>query len=198
MFRSLPLLLDSNQTLITLGCNTRVYGIPWFILQCCQLLPHTLGHKILLKMSSDAKQQSDQYKGWVYKWTNYIKGYQKRWFVLQNGLLSYYRWVACLLKTALWLCCPTSVSVADEIDSDSAKRAKLFSTIEMNNIWGCIPLGMLPSRGLIDCPYTELSNTSLFYTDANWMISIIYMNIQGVILISIIGWFWDWVHYLES
>ena len=30
-------------------------------------------------------------KGWLYKWTNYIKGYQKRWFVLQNGLLSYYR-----------------------------------------------------------------------------------------------------------
>lgn len=25
------------------------------------------------------------------KWTNYIKGYQKRWFVLSNGLLSYYR-----------------------------------------------------------------------------------------------------------
>ena len=26
------------------------------------------------------------------KWTNYIKGYQKRWFVLSNGLLSYYRY----------------------------------------------------------------------------------------------------------
>lgn len=35
--------------------------------------------------------KSDQYRGWLYKWTNYIKGYQKRWFVLQNGLLSYYR-----------------------------------------------------------------------------------------------------------
>ena len=33
---------------------------------------------------------SDQYKGWLYKWTNYIRGYQKRWFVLQNGLLGYY------------------------------------------------------------------------------------------------------------
>ncbi|ESO97862.1 hypothetical protein LOTGIDRAFT_209029 [Lottia gigantea] len=31
------------------------------------------------------------YKGFLYKWTNYLKGYQKRWFVLQNGLLSYYR-----------------------------------------------------------------------------------------------------------
>ncbi len=35
----------------------------------------------------------DTYKGWLFKWTNYIKGYQRRWFVLSNGLLSYYRWV---------------------------------------------------------------------------------------------------------
>ncbi|XP_071206495.1 oxysterol-binding protein 2-like isoform X2 [Salvelinus alpinus] len=34
---------------------------------------------------------SDTYKGWLYKWTNYLKGYQRRWFVLSNGLLSYYR-----------------------------------------------------------------------------------------------------------
>ncbi|KAL5016149.1 hypothetical protein ScPMuIL_005738 [Solemya velum] len=40
---------------------------------------------------SDQKQHLSQYKGWLYKWTNYLKGYQKRWFVLQNGLLSYYR-----------------------------------------------------------------------------------------------------------
>ncbi|XP_064201055.1 oxysterol-binding protein 1-like isoform X2 [Anguilla rostrata] len=33
----------------------------------------------------------DTYKGWLFKWTNYIKGYQRRWFVLGNGLLSYYR-----------------------------------------------------------------------------------------------------------
>ncbi|KAL4144058.1 hypothetical protein QTP88_006292 [Uroleucon formosanum] len=31
-------------------------------------------------------------KGWLFKWTNYIKGYQKRWFVLSNGVLSYYRY----------------------------------------------------------------------------------------------------------
>lgn len=30
-------------------------------------------------------------KGWLYKWTNYFKGYQKRWFVLSNGVLSYYK-----------------------------------------------------------------------------------------------------------
>ena len=35
--------------------------------------------------------KADEYRGWLYKWTNYINGYQKRWFVLQNGLLSYYR-----------------------------------------------------------------------------------------------------------
>ena len=41
---------------------------------------------------ADARNcQLDQYKGWLYKWTNYIKGYQKRWFMLQNGYLSYYR-----------------------------------------------------------------------------------------------------------
>ena len=30
-------------------------------------------------------------RGFLYKWTNYLKGYQKRWFVLANGLLHYYR-----------------------------------------------------------------------------------------------------------
>ncbi|VVC28920.1 Oxysterol-binding protein,Oxysterol-binding protein, conserved site,Pleckstrin homology domain,PH [Cinara cedri] len=48
----------------------------------------------------DAKIQSpptpssvddEDMKGWLFKWTNYIKGYQKRWFVLSNGVLSYYR-----------------------------------------------------------------------------------------------------------
>lgn len=44
-------------------------------------------------MSDPKLHQTDQYKGWLNKWTNYLKGYQRRWFVLQNdGLLSYYRW----------------------------------------------------------------------------------------------------------
>ncbi|XP_013784959.1 oxysterol-binding protein 1-like [Limulus polyphemus] len=30
-------------------------------------------------------------KGYLFKWTNYMKRYQKRWFVLSNGILSYYR-----------------------------------------------------------------------------------------------------------
>eukprot|EP00112_Aurelia_sp_Birch-Aquarium-sp1_P009620 Seg2098.8 transcript_id=Seg2098.8/GoldUCD/mRNA.D3Y31 product="hypothetical protein" protein_id=Seg2098.8/GoldUCD/D3Y31 len=48
----------------------------------------------------DGRVCPDQFRGYLWKWTNYIKGYQKRWFVLSNGLLSYYsnsdkehRWV---------------------------------------------------------------------------------------------------------
>lgn len=33
----------------------------------------------------------EQFRGWLWKWTNYIQGYQKRWVVLSNGVLSYYR-----------------------------------------------------------------------------------------------------------
>ncbi|XP_034945715.1 oxysterol-binding protein 1 isoform X2 [Chelonus insularis] len=41
----------------------------------------------------DPKPQhgAHEMKGWLFKWTNYLKGYQRRWFVLSNGLLSYYR-----------------------------------------------------------------------------------------------------------
>jgi len=42
-------------------------------------------------MEPKEKVTEPEMKGWLYKWTNYIKGYQKRWFVLSNGLLSYYR-----------------------------------------------------------------------------------------------------------
>lgn len=45
------------------------------------------------RMAENKTQHQSTYKGWLYKWTNYLKGYQKRWFVLQNGLLSYYRYV---------------------------------------------------------------------------------------------------------
>ncbi|KRY38291.1 Oxysterol-binding protein 2 [Trichinella spiralis] len=38
-------------------------------------------------------KSSCELKGWLNKWTNYLKGYQKRWFVLSNGALSYYRLV---------------------------------------------------------------------------------------------------------
>lgn len=41
----------------------------------------------------DLKQEHNdvEMKGFLLKWTNYIKGYQRRWFVLSNGVLSYYR-----------------------------------------------------------------------------------------------------------
>ncbi|XP_050316158.1 oxysterol-binding protein 1 isoform X2 [Anthonomus grandis grandis] len=40
---------------------------------------------------SGGSQMEPTMKGWLFKWTNYLKGYQRRWFVLQNGHLSYYR-----------------------------------------------------------------------------------------------------------
>ncbi|KZS07572.1 Oxysterol-binding protein 1 [Daphnia magna] len=41
---------------------------------------------------TETKQVTEpEMKGWLHKWTNYIKGYQKRWFILSNGVLSYYR-----------------------------------------------------------------------------------------------------------
>ena len=30
-------------------------------------------------------------RGWLLKWTNYMKGFQKRYFVLEKGVLAYYR-----------------------------------------------------------------------------------------------------------
>ncbi|CAK9800530.1 Oxysterol-binding protein 1 [Anthophora quadrimaculata] len=45
-----------------------------------------------IKMGDSKTQHGTQeMKGWLFKWTNYLKGYQRRWFVLSNGLLSYYR-----------------------------------------------------------------------------------------------------------
>jgi hypothetical protein len=41
--------------------------------------------------TKSSSQNEPEMKGWLFKWTNYLKGYQRRWFVLQNGTLSYYR-----------------------------------------------------------------------------------------------------------
>ncbi|XP_076249148.1 oxysterol binding protein isoform X4 [Calliopsis andreniformis] len=49
-------------------------------------------HATYYKMGDPKAQHGTQeMKGWLFKWTNYLKGYQRRWFVLSNGLLSYYR-----------------------------------------------------------------------------------------------------------
>ncbi|EAA05572.4 AGAP010893-PA, partial [Anopheles gambiae str. PEST] len=42
-------------------------------------------------VAAAASQPEPDMKGWLLKWTNYLKGYQKRWFVLSKGVLSYYR-----------------------------------------------------------------------------------------------------------
>ena len=44
------------------------------------------GHQLSVQIYDDSSKQS-----WLWKWTNYIQGYQKRWFVLDDGKLSYYR-----------------------------------------------------------------------------------------------------------
>ncbi|KAI4905810.1 hypothetical protein NFI96_017015 [Prochilodus magdalenae] len=56
-------------------------------------LSHTVKPRAVVMSEPKAPTPTpgDTYKGWLFKWTNYIKGYQRRWFVLSNGLLSYYR-----------------------------------------------------------------------------------------------------------
>ncbi|XP_060533104.1 oxysterol-binding protein 1 isoform X2 [Cylas formicarius] len=49
-----------------------------------------MGDGVTAKTNS-SQQNEPTKKGWLFKWTNYLKGYQRRWFVLQNGHLSYYR-----------------------------------------------------------------------------------------------------------
>ena len=44
------------------------------------------GHQISMQIYDESSR-----RGWLWKWTNYIQGYQKRWFVLDDGKLSYYR-----------------------------------------------------------------------------------------------------------
>ncbi|GMT19247.1 hypothetical protein PFISCL1PPCAC_10544, partial [Pristionchus fissidentatus] len=44
------------------------------------------------EMSPTRPSQGVEKSGWLNKWTNYIKGYRQRWFVLDNrAVLSYYR-----------------------------------------------------------------------------------------------------------
>ncbi|XP_044051374.1 oxysterol-binding protein 2 isoform X4 [Siniperca chuatsi] len=66
---------------------------------------------------------SDTYKGWLFKWTNYLKGYQRRWFVLSNGLLSYYRTQAEMAHT-----CRGTINLATaHIDTEDACNIVLSS-----------------------------------------------------------------------
>ncbi|KAM4808480.1 oxysterol-binding protein 2 [Rhinophrynus dorsalis] len=65
-------------------------------LSCPKHIPVASGARTMSSSGSappgtPATPGPDTYKGWLFKWTNYLKGYQRRWFVLSNGLLSYYR-----------------------------------------------------------------------------------------------------------
>ncbi|XP_068102548.1 oxysterol-binding protein 2 isoform X1 [Hyperolius riggenbachi] len=60
-------------------------------LSCPQLGARDMSSSGSALPSTPATPGPDTYKGWLFKWTNYLKGYQRRWFVLSNGLLSYYR-----------------------------------------------------------------------------------------------------------
>ncbi|KAL7672791.1 hypothetical protein ACOME3_007672 [Neoechinorhynchus agilis] len=55
-----------------------------------------IARNVSMNQSSCSKTESayakdDKMRGWLHKWTNYLKGYQRRWFVLNDGILSYYR-----------------------------------------------------------------------------------------------------------
>ncbi|KAM8866252.1 oxysterol-binding protein 2 isoform 1-T1 [Synchiropus picturatus] len=66
---------------------------------------------------------SDTHRGWLFKWTNYLKGYQRRWFVLSNGLLSYYRTQAEMAHT----CRGTINLAAAHVDTEDACNIVLSS-----------------------------------------------------------------------
>uniref|UniRef100_A0A667YAB3 Oxysterol-binding protein n=1 Tax=Myripristis murdjan TaxID=586833 RepID=A0A667YAB3_9TELE len=66
-------------------------AIPAIAINSCSNLHLDLGAVMSEVKTPTPTPAGDTYKGWVFKWTNYIKGYQRRWFVLSNGLLSYYR-----------------------------------------------------------------------------------------------------------
>ncbi|CAH8856852.1 unnamed protein product [Trichobilharzia szidati] len=64
----------------------------------------------------------DSMKGYLYKWTNYLKGYQKRWFVLQNGLVSYYRNQAEMAHT-----CRGTINLANAIVKSTGSTTFVIS-----------------------------------------------------------------------
>ena len=50
--------------------------------------------------SIDAGKEGREMKGYLKKWTNYTSGYKLRWFVLEDGVLSYYKHQGMLI--AFW------------------------------------------------------------------------------------------------
>lgn len=85
------LLIHSPNHPISQSCyvNDKTFHLPLKVPPVCSL---SLGGVMSEAKTPTPTPPGDTYKGWVFKWTNYIKGYQRRWFVLSNGLLSYYRY----------------------------------------------------------------------------------------------------------
>ena len=57
------------------------------------VLGHAAAQGTAVTTSGDplAGREAREMKGYLKKWTNYRKGYQLRWFVLEDGVLSYYK-----------------------------------------------------------------------------------------------------------
>lgn len=57
------------------------------------VLGHAASQNVAAGGPSDplAGREAREMKGYLKKWTNYRKGYQLRWFVLEDGVLSYYK-----------------------------------------------------------------------------------------------------------
>ena len=68
-----------------------------FLRQCTFRLNHKL--TIVTNRDSVVQSQSDgrppSLRGFLSKWTNYRNGYRTRWFVLENGVLSYCKNLLC-------------------------------------------------------------------------------------------------------
>ncbi|XP_021708221.1 oxysterol-binding protein 1 isoform X2 [Aedes aegypti] len=71
-----------------------------------------------------AAQTEPDMKGWLLKWTNYLKGYQKRWFVLSKGVLSYYRSKGSMMQCIRAPRSPTRLNTPPDMKKDRKKHKK--------------------------------------------------------------------------
>jgi hypothetical protein len=53
--------------------------------------------------SLDGLVEAPIMQGYLLKWTNYMKGFQRRYFVLERGILSYYRFVLLVVHPTAYL-----------------------------------------------------------------------------------------------
>lgn len=89
-------------------------------------------------------QDDEDMKGWLFKWTNYIKGYQKRWFVLSNGVLSYYRYLPTQFVTNPSVACelfandeskPEGPHAKESLSIDVSYLKPISSPVTVSLIW---------------------------------------------------------------